>query len=339
LSGRRRSTCEIARVVDLLADIRTLALEVADSQARRQRHRYAEIQAALGRLRPARSVAQLIELTPVEVCRCGFDRALLSRVEDERWYVQSCHVAGDPDWADEIVRVSREEDEALRPTLAETEMVRRRRPIIVHAPQAEGSPKRAIATVTGSRSYVAAPIIVEERVIGFLHADCHGSQRHVDESDRDALWLFAEAFGETFQRTELRERLDGLRNQIERMTGSIAAAVNQSVNQQTELNQRAPGDILRPPRGAVASMRAVNDARIGSLLTRRELDVLRLMAAGETNVGIAAKLVISEGTVKSHVKHILRKLRAVNRAEAVATFMRVVHASDQRRRMAVGEID
>jgi DNA-binding NarL/FixJ family response regulator len=63
------------------------------------------------------------------------------------------------------------------------------------------------------------------------------------------------------------------------------------------------------------------------------------MAAGETNVGIAAKLVISEGTVKSHVKHILRKLRAVNRAEAVARFMRVVHASDQRQRIAAGEAD
>src|SRR5690606_25877367 len=53
-------------------------------------------------------------------------------------------------------------------------------------------------------------------------------------------------------------------------------------------------------------------------LTRREAEVLRLMAQGETNQRIANRLIISEGTVKSHVKHILRKLQAANRAEAVA---------------------
>ena len=60
-----------------------------------------------------------------------------------------------------------------------------------------------------------------------------------------------------------------------------------------------------------------------SALTRRELDVLQLMATGETNAGIAGRLVISVGTVKSHVKHILRKLGAANRAEAVCLYLRM----------------
>ncbi|MHB8696263.1 MAG: response regulator transcription factor, partial [Solirubrobacteraceae bacterium] len=42
---------------------------------------------------------------------------------------------------------------------------------------------------------------------------------------------------------------------------------------------------------------------------------------------IAEQLVISGGTVKSHVKHILRKLHAANRAEAVARYMRQVSAA------------
>ena len=60
------------------------------------------------------------------------------------------------------------------------------------------------------------------------------------------------------------------------------------------------------------------------LLTRRELDVLRLLAEGKTNKAIADALVISNGTVKFHVNSILRKLRAANRAEAVSRYLRLL---------------
>jgi DNA-binding NarL/FixJ family response regulator len=46
------------------------------------------------------------------------------------------------------------------------------------------------------------------------------------------------------------------------------------------------------------------------------------MANGETNRRIGARLFVSEATVKSHVKHILRKLDAANRAEAVSRYVR-----------------
>lgn len=56
-------------------------------------------------------------------------------------------------------------------------------------------------------------------------------------------------------------------------------------------------------------------------LTPREREVLVLMGGGATNAAIASRLFISENTVKSHVKHILQKLGAGNRAEAVALFL------------------
>lgn len=55
----------------------------------------------------------------------------------------------------------------------------------------------------------------------------------------------------------------------------------------------------------------------GAALTRRELEVLRLMARNYSNRDIAATIFISEATVKSHVSNILRKLDQPNRMQAV----------------------
>lgn len=52
-------------------------------------------------------------------------------------------------------------------------------------------------------------------------------------------------------------------------------------------------------------------------LTRREAEVLALVAAGLSNAGIADKLGIGTGTVRSHLARILTKLSAANRAHAV----------------------
>jgi DNA-binding NarL/FixJ family response regulator len=57
-------------------------------------------------------------------------------------------------------------------------------------------------------------------------------------------------------------------------------------------------------------------------LTARELEVLRHVAAGNRNQDIAEKLFISEETVKVHVKHIMEKLGAGDRTQAVAIALR-----------------
>jgi LuxR family maltose regulon positive regulatory protein len=53
-------------------------------------------------------------------------------------------------------------------------------------------------------------------------------------------------------------------------------------------------------------------------LTSRELEVLTMLAAGKSNQAIARQLVVTLDTIKKHVSHVLGKLGAANRTEAVS---------------------
>ena len=88
--------------------------------------------------------------------------------------------------------------------------------------------------------------------------------------------------------------------------------------------RRAPRPPL-PEVGPVAGAAPRDDRAVfDGLLTRRELEVLRLLAEGRSNRAIAEALTISQGTVKFHVNRILRKLHVANRSQAVARYLRLL---------------
>ncbi|MEA5079244.1 MAG: response regulator transcription factor [Anaerolineaceae bacterium] len=79
------------------------------------------------------------------------------------------------------------------------------------------------------------------------------------------------------------------------------------------------GQSILSPEATQALMRVANQPRqLGYDLSDRELEVLALMVKGLNNTEIAEKLVVSLSTIKHHVSHILSKLDAANRSEAVA---------------------
>lgn len=82
----------------------------------------------------------------------------------------------------------------------------------------------------------------------------------------------------------------------------------------------ASGQGALSPEITATVMRAASQARSREPaieLSQREREVLAELAHGATTIEIARRLVISESTVKTHVRHILEKLGASNRAEAV----------------------
>jgi len=60
------------------------------------------------------------------------------------------------------------------------------------------------------------------------------------------------------------------------------------------------------------------DERLPEPLSERELEVLALIASGDSNREIAAKLFVSASTVKTHVNRLYRKLGARSRTQAIA---------------------
>jgi DNA-binding CsgD family transcriptional regulator len=290
------------------------------------------IQESVCELRDCKTPEELIEAAPGELCRsCGFSRALISRVQGSRWVPEVIETGPgmDPEAATFAEHIS-ELEIPLEHMLPETELVRRRMAVLVTEPVADPLALSGVAVRDRTLPYVAAPIMPTGRVIGFLHADRIGQEYPVTPEDRDNLWTFAELFGFLYERAVLTERIGAQREQLRQAFASAERAVDEVRHREIEL-ARSGESASGVTRTAAALFRPA-ESRLDGLMTRREREVIDLMTSGATNVRIAEQLVISEGTVKSHVKHILRKLRAGNRAEAVARYLQIVLREQEQRR-------
>jgi len=294
------------------------ALDATEVQARLERLAALEaVHAAAERLAEAGPVSEIVDRGPAEAARAlKLDRVVLSRVDDGALVAEAVHAA-DGDGAT-VLRALREVPVRLGYPLLEAELLRRRRAVIVPAPAPDEAARHAFADVMAWGEHLAAPVLLEGRVIGFLHADRAAAGGPLREADRDGLGRFALAFAQVFERAVLRRRLRVARQELRQVAAWADARTSElsdgAVDLGADRDAPAADDAGRAPDG---------DPALRDLLTRRELDVLDHMVRGETNADIARALVVSEGTVKFHVKNILRKLHASNRAEATSRYLRL----------------
>ena len=103
----------------------------------------------------------------------------------------------------------------------------------------------------------------------------------------------------------------------------LAGAVRDVAKGESVLASQVTGPVLEAYRTALTRGQLSAQERQGlSLVTRREMEVLSLIARGATNSEIAAEMVIAETTVKTHVSSLMSKLAARDRVALVLVAQR-----------------
>jgi DNA-binding CsgD family transcriptional regulator len=318
-SRRVPELCELAlRGADLHA-------ELFEYSINRRKRALAGVESALGRMRCMSTADELIECVCAEIVRsCGFARAMLSRVTDGEWVPWMAHFKhreirdSDREWMSST-RIG------LSAMLLERDVLEDHRAAFVADARKDGSTLKPFVAAVGTTSYAVAPIFPAGRVVGFLHADHYPSQRPVDEVDCYVLGEFADGFGRVYERVVLLERLNGQRDHVRETLRAAETIMDNLARAELQLARHADE---RSMIGAVAAVSLAGESSpLNELLTPREREVIALIVSGQSNSAIAERLVISEGTVKSHVKQILRKLGAVNRSEVIARYLGMIGAN------------
>jgi DNA-binding CsgD family transcriptional regulator/GAF domain-containing protein len=297
---------ELAAVLTLLSAVRA---SIREAELARHSEEVASVQRALNRLRSLTTLDTLVQRAPIEINKLGYHRSLFSRVRGSYWLARSSFAQDDPRLAEAMVLVGSTTPGVLTRGLPETEVVRGRKSILVHDARANPRIHPRLQALMNSDTYVAAPLTVRGQVVGLLHADQPRGTETLDRFDRELLGLFAEGLGCVFERTVFQQKLFSLKSQLEEQARSVGDLIDGFLD--LEIPTQA-ASTLPPPT-------FVHDDPPAEL-TRREQEVFRHLAAGETNAEIAAKLYISAGTVKCHVRSLFSKLGAANRADAVARY-------------------
>lgn len=234
-------------------------------------------------LRAAASSTELMQRVCLGLAEmCGADRVVLCRLEQDRVTPAGIH--------DGTATASLPASFDIAPGSAEARALESRAPVC-------GSDPPATLRALFSGRYLMTVITIEARPVALVYID-----GEIDVALHDSVTMVVEVLGACFARLGLATRRNKQLSLLRTSTRSWA------------------DDIEAPSRAALPEGESGAGPRPVEPLTAREVDVLRLLLTGAGNSVIAAELVITVDTVKSHVKRILRKLGSANRGELIAKY-------------------
>ncbi len=302
----------MATVQRVLVELLALEREIVEADYVRRSDALERVADAVRRLGEIGSPQGILDRAADELgTSSAFDRVVVGEVFGDSLQVRAIWSEDDIAGAAAALEELRDSPIRLEYPLVEDEVARGQGTEVVHARVARSRGARRLSDVLGWDSYLVAALVVQGKTVGLVHADAAASGRRLDALDAEVASRYAEGLAGVFERAVLREMLrrhhHELRSAVEWMS--------------TRLGQ------LSTDTGEVSPLAGTPDPGLADALTARELEVLRLLARGQTNLEIARTLVVREGTIKYHVKNILRKLGATSRADAVSRYARAGGAS------------
>lgn len=309
---------------ELVVELQKLRQEQQNEVVGQRLRALTAIQDTLGHTQGDVGMSALLQRAAEEACRvCGLDRAMIFRLDGSLLVAEVTYFVGQDGWAADCHAHALEHPVELDSIRLETEMLRRKAAALVTDPMGDPRAWQPIVCKVETAGYVVVPIMSGGQVIATLHGDTHFSGRVVDAVDRDSVAAFATGLGYALERAMLVDRLHAQREAVRRLVHATEATVDEFCATELTLARTGPRRTPFDPEPAHTGPAHLlpPESRLRDLLTRREVEVLRHMAGGASNKEIANRLVITEATVKSHVKQVLRKLRASNRAQAVSMYL------------------
>jgi DNA-binding CsgD family transcriptional regulator len=308
-------TDDWATTAGILISVLQLQCELLDLDLSRRVKSMSEIRHALGYLRGLAPHKMIYAAPEVLSREFAFARTMISTVRGSVWLPLRLHIedeGADPHGRRLFEYITGRHIQLAEAPL-ETELVRKRCGVFAPSPMDDKRTFKGIVEASGCFGYIGAPITIQGRTIGILHADRPEPHGIVTMDHLEQLEAFAECLSVAFESAALEEKAAQQRDEVDHLCGNVEELLNRSAR-----------PVLWSLPGAMSGRRedACRHASQPAIpaLTSREQEIMSHVATGATNGQIARCLVISEGTVKSHLKHIAKKLNTSSRAAAVAIY-------------------
>ena len=312
-------TDDWATTAEILISILSVQCELLDHDLARRVKSMSEIRHALGYLRGLPPHKMIYAAAEVLSREFAYARTLISTVRGSLWLPQYAYIedqGADPH-SRSLLEYITDRQIQLADAPLETELVRKRCGVFAPSPRDDKRVFKDIMEASGCFGYIGAPITVQGRAIGILHADRPEPHGIVTMDHLEQLEAFAECLSVAFESAALEEKAAQQRLEVDNLCANVDELLGRTARPEL---WSLPGAVLRHDAFGRRNQPTVAE------LTSREREIMSHVATGATNGQIARCLVISEGTVKSHLKHIAKKLNTSSRAAAVATYAGIASA-------------